>query len=481
MKLYNTLSKKLEDFKPLHDVVRIYSCGPTVYNYVHIGNLRTFIFEDLLRRYLLYKGYKLKQVKNLTDVDDKTIRDSKKEGLPLNEFTEKYTKAFFDDIDALNIQRAEEFPKATDHINEMVSMIQHLLQNGLAYKADDGIYFSINKFENYGKLAHINLAELQAGASGRVQADEYDKEHASDFALWKYWDKNDGDVYWETPIGKGRPGWHIECSAMSAKHLTKLFHDSAINTENFETIDIHTGGIDLVFPHHQDEIAQTEGCVSKPFVNYWLHAEHLLVNNKKMSKSLGNFYTLRDILNKGYNPLAVRYLLLSTHYRQKLNFTLDSLDAAATAVQRINDFLVRLTEVERTGPNSNDHAQRVEKYIAAAREAFERNLDDDLNISPALATLFEFMNNINSMMEHNHLSQDDSKAIIAFMHDIDSVLGVFSITDDIDADAKKLLKEREEARANKEWAKADELRDKLKTYDIAVEDTPHGQRWKKIL
>jgi len=479
MKLFNTLSRQKEDFAPINTPVRIYSCGPTVYNYVHIGNLRTFIFEDILRRYLKYKGHSVYQVKNLTDVDDKTIRDSRKEGLLLKEFCDKYADAFFEDIDALNIERAEAFPKATEHIHEMVAMITLLLEKGIAYKADDGIYFSIDKFDNYGKLAHLKLDALQSGASGRVQADEYDKESAADFALWKFWDPEDGDVYWDVSIGKGRPGWHIECSAMSAKHLTGLFENSSIHPVKFETIDIHTGGIDLVFPHHQDEIAQTEACTGKPFVKYWMHGEHLLVDNKKMSKSLGNFYTLRDLLGKGYHPLAVRYLLFSVHYRQKLNFTFESLDGAGVAVQRFNDFALRLREWIDSGSDSNEHSERVQGHITAAKDQFEKHMDNDLEISSALAALFDFMNEINSMMEHKHFGQQDAKAVLAFLETIDTVLGILC-DQELPDETRELLNERKQARADKNWQKSDELRDTLKTYGISVEDTSHGQRWKKL-
>lgn len=481
MKLYNTLTRQLEEFKPIGETVRIYSCGPTVYNHAHIGNLRAFLFSDLLRRWLKYQGYQIKHVMNLTDVDDKTIRDSRKAGLTLKAFTEKYAELFFTDLDTLNIERVEEYPKATEHIHEMVDMIQYLLGKELAYKADDGIYFSINKFKDYGNFAHINLSQLQAGAGGRVQSDEYDKENAGDFALWKYWDNDDGDVYWETAIGKGRPGWHIECSAMSAKHLSLLFGNTGINPPDFETIDIHTGGVDLIFPHHQDEIAQTEGCTNTPFVKYWLHSEHLLVDGKKMSKSLGNFYTLPDLMNKGYNPLAFRYLLLSTHYRQKLNFTFDSLDAATTAVQRINDFMLKLKETQQHGPNSSDHTERVTTLITTAKATFENHLNNDFQTSPALATLFDFMTDINGMIDHNNLSQDDTKHVITFMQELDTVLGILTPEHEIDDEIKELLNKREKARANKEWATSDELRDTLKAHGIAVEDTPHGQRWKRIL
>ncbi len=349
MKLFNTLTKLKEEFVPVDPkLVRLYTCGPTVYNFAHIGNFRTYVFEDLLRRWLKYRGFKVKQVMNLTDVDDKIIRDSQAQKISLKEFTTKYAKAFFEDWKALNLEKVEVYPNATDHITEMVAMIKVLLDKGLAYKTDDGIYFSISKFKSYGELAHLDQKQLKAGASGRVLKDEYEKENLADFALWKFWDKKDGDVFWETELGKGRPGWHIECSAMSAKHLTDAFKNSKFMPEKFKTLDIHTGGVDNLFPHHQNEVAQTEGCVSVPFVKYWLHSEHLLVDGRKMAKSFKNFYTVRDILNKGYHPIALRYLLLSAHYRQKLNFTFDALEASSVAVQRLKDFVKRLHEIKES-------------------------------------------------------------------------------------------------------------------------------------
>ena len=477
MRFHNTLTRKKEEFKPIDKkLVRMYTCGPTVYNYIHIGNLRTFLFEDLLRRWVKYRGYNVKQVMNLTDVEDKIIRDSQKNNMSLKQFTETYAKAFFEDIKTLNIEPAEVYPNATDYIPEMVAMIQCLLEKGLAYKTDDGIYFSISKFKNYGQLANIDTSKLEAGASGRVKADEYEKENAADFALWKFWDENDGDVFWETEIGKGRPGWHIECSAMSAKNLTDAFSGGTFNPEKFMTIDIHTGGVDNIFPHHVDEIAQTEGCISKKFANYWLHSEHLLVDGKKMSKSLGNFYTLRDIIAKGYNPLAVRYLLLSTHYRQKLNFTFEALEGATTAIQRLNDFMLRLKEA-----HGSKNSVEVHDAIQKSRLQFEKSLDDDLEMSPALAAIFDLMNTINKHLDSHELSKQDAEAVTKFMEDANTVLGVLVKEEKLSLELQKLVNEREKARQIKNFSRADELRDELKTKGIAVEDTPHGQRWKRIL
>ena len=327
LKLYNTLSRRKEIFKPIkNNKVGMYTCGPTVYYYPHIGNYRAYIVADILKRYLKYKGFKIDHVMNITDVDDKTIRDSQKQNLSLKEFTSKYEKAFLEDLNTLNIQKPDRLARATEHIKEMENLIKKLIDKGFAYKGkDNSIYYSISKFKDYGKLSKIKIKELKAGA--RVKQDEYEKKQVSDFALWKAWDKEDGNVFWETEFGKGRPGWHIECSAMSSKYLGDQF-------------DIHTGGIDLIFPHHENEIAQSEGASGKkPFVKYWIHNEWLLIEGKKMSKSFGNFYTLRDILNKGYSPMSIRYVLLSTHYRQQMNFTFKKLDAAKNSLQRWGNFL----------------------------------------------------------------------------------------------------------------------------------------------
>ena len=358
-----------------------------MYNYAHIGNWRSYIFADLLRRYLKYKGYEVIHVINLTDVDDKTIRDSQKEKLSLKKFTEKYTKYFFEDMDKLNIEKVEYYPKATESIKEMLAITKTLLDKGIAYKSDDGsVYYNVRKFEQYGKLSKIKFSGLKAGA--RVKQDEYDKESANDFALWKGYEKSDGKVFWETEFGKGRPGWHIECSAMSMKFLGKQF-------------DIHTGGIDLIFPHHENEIAQSEGYSDKKFVNYWLHCEHLLVEGEKMAKSKGNFFILKDILDKGYSPKAIRYLLLSTHYRQKLNFTFKSLEGAEQSIKRFKEFMFKLKGVKgsKNNPKIND-------LIEKAKEEFESAMDDDLNISGGEAAIHTFMTGVNKII--TNISRKDA-------------------------------------------------------------------------
>ena len=374
LKFYNTESRKKEAFKPIKaGQVSIYSCGPTVYNYAHIGNWRAYVFADLLHRYLKWKGFKLKHVMNITDVEDKIIRDSIKEGKGIKEFTEKYTKIFFEDMRTLNVEKLEFYPKATDNIDGIVKIVQALIEKGYAYKSNDGIYFSISKFKDYGKMAHLDMEGLKAGA--RVRQDEYDKEHAQDFALWKFWDRADGDVFWDTPLGKGRPGWHIECSAMSMRYLGP-------------SLDIHTGGVDLIFPHHQNEIAQSEAATGKKFVKYWMHNEHLMVDGQKMSKSLGNFYTLRDLVKKGHDPMAIRYLLLASHYRQKLNLTDESLKSAAQSLERIREFASRSA--------SGNDGSGIGTIVKKAKSGFESAMDDDLNTPLALSVVFDFIREANS-------------------------------------------------------------------------------------
>ncbi|MEW5896842.1 MAG: cysteine--tRNA ligase [Nanoarchaeota archaeon] len=460
LKLFNTLTRKREPFKSIKkDEAGMYTCGPTVYNYPHLGNYRAYLVADLLKRYLKYRGFKVKQIMNITDVDDKTIRDSRKEKVSLKLFTQKYEKAFFEDLKTLNIEEADVYPKATEHIKEMVEDVKILLRKGFAYRGDDGsIYYSVSKFKKYGKLAHLRLKELKAGA--RVRQDEYEKEQANDFALWKARDKADGDVFWETKLGNGRPGWHIECSTMSKKYLGKHF-------------DIHTGGIDLVFPHHENEIAQAEAVSGEKFVNYWVHNEWLLVEGKKMSKSLGNFYTLRDVLEKGYEPLAVRYALMSVHYRQQLNFTFEELDASANAVKKLRDFMLRLNNVQSKKVSSK--AKTVEKQIKTAKECFEEAMDDDLNISSALGCLFSFVHQVNAVMDR--LSKEEAAEIKKFMFEFDEVLGL-RLKDvkreKIPKEIIDLAEERLTARKNKDWKKADELREKIKMLGYIVGDTKEG-------
>lgn len=441
----------------------MYTCGPTVYDFAHIGNFRAFVFEDLLKRWLLHRKFKVTHVMNLTDIDDKTIMGSQKQGIPLKQFTDFYVKAFFEDIKALNIENADVYPKATDHISEMVTLIKTLMAKGFAYKGEDNsIYFSVCKFPDYGKLSHIKVDELKVGS--RVSQDEYAKEEAQDFALWKAWTPDDGDVFWETELGKGRPGWHIECSAMSMKYLSQTF-------------DIHCGGVDNMFPHHENEIAQSENATGKRFVNYWMHNEHLQVEGKKMAKRFGNFYTLRDLLTKGYDPISIRYLLMSTHYRQQFNFTFEGLESAKSAIERLRNFVRRLYEAE-----GKESEGKVTTLIEKLEACFEGSMDDDLNIGVALSSLFDFVREINSLLDVNDVSKEESAKIIKVIMEIDDVLGVIGKVEVEEALPKEidlLVQKREGARKTKNWKEADSIRAQLKTMGIVLEDTAQGVRWHK--
>jgi cysteinyl-tRNA synthetase len=461
---FNTLTRSKELFVPIDEgKVRMYTCGPTVYDYVHIGNFRAFVFEDLLKRWLEYRGFKVTHVMNLTDVDDKTIRGSQKQQIPLAQYTEHYANAFFEDIKALNIEPADFYPRATRHIPEMVALVEKLIQNGYGYKGQDGsIYYAISKFENYGKLSHIKVAELKAGA--RVKTDEYTKEEAQDFALWKAWTPEDGDVFWETDLGKGRPGWHIECSAMSMKYLG-------------ETFDIHCGGIDNIFPHHENEIAQSEAATGKKFVNYWLHNEHLLVEGRKMAKKFGNFYTLRDLLGKGYDPIAIRYLLLSSHYRAQFNFTFEALDAAGVAVERLRNLVRRLQDAQGKGSIG-----KVAELLQKVQEGFGGAMDDDLNVSVALAVLFDFVREMNVLLDDGVVSRSEADEVAEVMKRFDGVLGVVGeiAEEALPKGAEELIAKREEARKSKDWATADAIRIQLSELGVVVEDTAQGVRWRLV-
>ncbi len=450
----------MEEFKPISkDEVTIYTCGPTVYDYVHIGNLRAMLSYDIAIKYLKFKGYKVKWVMNITDVDDKTIRDSQKQGKSLKEFTSFYTEEFINDLKTLNITIPEIMPRATDEIDGMVELVKKLMEKGYAYRTDDGIYFSISKFKDYGKLAKLDLESLKEGASGRVSADEYDKENAHDFVLWKFYDLKDGDVFWETDIGKGRPGWHIECSVMSSKYLGQPF-------------DIHMGGVDLIFPHHTNEIAQSEAAYGTKFCNYWLHNEHLLVNGEKMSKSLGNFYTLRDLLKKGYKPEAIRYELISTHYRNKMDFREENLKKIPEVLQKFYDFMDKLENVDGPG------IPEVKEMADVALGNFEKAMDNDLNVSGGLAAVFDFMGSVNKVMRE--MDKKDASAVKEMMISFDSVLGVMEHKKvELDSEIEKMVNEREKARKEKDFEKADNIRDALKEKGIILEDTPDGVRWKK--
>jgi len=461
IKFFNTLTKKKEEFLPVEDnIVKMYTCGPTVYDLAHIGNFRAYVFEDLLHRYLEFRNYKVIRVMNITDVDDKTIKGARENGVSLREYTDKYIKIFIEDMETLRLKKPDFMPRATEHIKEMVELIKKLLEKGYAYYKDGSIYFSISKFPSYGKLSGIDKSKIKIGA--RVDVDEYEKEDLRDFVLWKK-AKEDEGVWWETEIGKGRPGWHIECSAMSMKYLG-------------ETFDIHTGGVDNIFPHHENEIAQSEAATGKKFVNYWLHCAHLLVNGEKMSKSKGNFYTLRDLLNKGYNPVAIRYLLLSTHYRDPLNFTENSLKQAENTVKNYNDFYKGLNICA-----GEIYNEEIKKEIEKARNAFIESLDDDLNISGALSSIFNLIKKVNIFFSKGEIGRKNVIEVKEFLEEIDNVLCILEKKEEnLPEDILNLIKEREKARKEKDFKKADLIREKLKEKGIILEDTPYGTRWKRI-
>ncbi len=612
LKLYNTESREKEELAPLDGrAIRMYTCGPTVYNFAHIGNFRTYVFEDLLRRTIEFFGFSISQAMNLTDVEDKTIKGALDKKISLDAFTQPYKDAFFEDLNTLGIKRVEHYPQATDYISEMITIISTLIEKGTAYKGHDGsIYFSIAKFPSYGRLSHLHLNELQAGASKRVATDEYDKENISDFVLWKAYDAaRDGEIFWESPFGKGRPGWHIECSAMAMKLLG-------------ESIDIHVGGVDNMFPHHENEIAQSEAYSSKRFVKHWLHSEHLLVDHKKMSKSLGNFYTLRDLLAKGYTGRQVRYMLLQTHYRTQLNFTFAGLDGAAAALVRLSDFIKRLQDIRREKihkaldlilekalpetPQKGEIRERIlfdvqadktrdildpaqlrpllerrlqmpekgqvldkiltevktEKERAVLKPILEKTLQDhpetqkilgniihdvrdekgsdilnpyfmepilqkalkgmpspsnivsnilkdlkvkkeygfvlpllektidqftasladDLNISPALASLFDMVREVNILCDQGKIGISEAEDVLDFLKKVDQVLNVLPLQPEeepIPPELEDALKKRETARAEKNWKAADEARDLIQSRGYLIEDTPQGARLKK--
>jgi cysteinyl-tRNA synthetase len=463
IRFFNSLTREKEKFVPVEKgKARMYTCGPTVYDFGHIGNFRAFVFEDVLRRWLEYRSFKVTQVMNLTNVDDRTIKASWEHGVPLSEYTERFTRAFFEDVATLNIEKAEYYPKATEHVPEMVALITKLIEKGYAYRGEDGsIYYDISKFKGYGKLANIKVEDLKPGA--RVKVDEYAKEEAQDFALWKAWSEEDGDVFWDTPFGKGRPGWHIECSAMSMKYLG-------------ETLDIHCGGVDNLFPHHENEIAQSEAATGKKFVNYWLHCEHLLVEGRKMAKRLGNYYTVRDLTAKGYDPKAIRYLLLATHYRQQVNFTLEGLEAAKNTLDRLTNFVRRLLDADGKGSG-----KQIKLLIERVRKGFEEDMDDDLNVSLALAALFDFVRDVNNLLDGNMLSKSEAQEVHDLILGFDKVLGVIGEIkkeEKLPKEAEELILKREEARKAKDWKRADDIRRQLKDMGISIEDTPQGVRWR---
>jgi cysteinyl-tRNA synthetase len=460
IRLFNTYSRQFEEFRPIDPAgkrVKLYTCGPTVYNFAHIGNFRAYIFEDLLQRHLEARSFEVERVMNLTDVDDKTIRGCRQLGVRLAEFTQRFKDAFFEDLGALRVKRALHFPAATDYVAQMIEMIRVLEQKGIAYQAEDkSVYFRLSKFPEYGKLAHLNLDELRP--SGRVQSDEYEKESVGDFALWKAWDEQDGDVKWDSPWGPGRPGWHIECSAMATALLGP-------------EIDIHCGGVDNIFPHHEAEIAQSECVTGKKFVRYWLHCAHLMVDGQKMAKSAGNFYTLRDLFAKGWTGREIRYALLTVNYRLPLNFTFEGLAGARSALHRLDEWVQRLTE--RAGGIAPG-APPAE--LAADMERFFEDLDDDLNISGAMGRLFDLVRESNRALDAGTLDAAASAALLAGWQRMNSVLAFDRDAQAASADVLALVGQRQAARASKQWAESDRLRDAIAALGWIVKDTKEGPK-----
>jgi cysteinyl-tRNA synthetase len=472
--LHNTLTGRLEPLEPLHPgEVRMYTCGPTVYDFAHIGNFRTFVFQDVLRRFLRSCGYRVLQVMNLTDVDDRIIQKAAAAGVSIREYTEKYIGAFLEDMHALHLEMPEELIRATDHIDDMVTLIERLEAKGMTYTSDGSIYFRIGKFPGYGKLSKIDASGMKTGA--RIDTDRYEKDDARDFALWKA--PKPGEYFWETRIGPGRPGWHIECSTMAMKYLG-------------DTVDIHTGGVDLAFPHHENEIAQSEAVTGKPFVRLWLHAEHLIIGGEKMSKSLGNFYTLRDLFAKGQKPSSVRFLLLSVPYRRQLNFTLEGLTQAESSVERLRNFATRL----RTGGFPAGSNPEMQKRVEKAEAEFAAGLADDLNTAVALASIFDLVRDVNTAMDRGEFLQQDAPRMVAAMEKFDAIVSL--LTDDdqellrklgvVSAAARMapeqiegLIEERNAARRRRDFHRADEIRQRLADSGIILEDTKDiGVRWK---
>ncbi|PYT00958.1 MAG: cysteine--tRNA ligase [Acidobacteria bacterium] len=464
LRFFNTLSHQVEEFHTIEEgKVRMYICGPTVWNFAHIGNFRTFTFGDVLRRYLKFKGYEVTHVFNLTDIDDRIINEASKRHISIDEFTAPFINAFWEDFDALGMERPEVTPRATHHIPEMIDIIAKLLENGKAYESEGSIYYRISAFPEYGKLSRISFSGNIAGASERIDTDKYEKEDARDFALWKPVAEGE-EPGWEAPFGRGRPGWHIECSAMSMKYLG-------------ETFDLHAGGMDLQFPHHENEIAQSEGATGKLFARYWIHSEFLKIDDVTMSKSKGNFFTFRDLREQGYSALAIRYLLLSVPTRKQLNFTFEGLQGAESTVERLRNFRSLVTEA-KTPEGSN---QEVAALVTKALTDFEAAMDDDFNTAAALASIHDLVREINIVMTGEGLLSKDRDAVLDAIAKFDSVLGIFGSSDrgSLDAEIEILVEEREEARRQRNFARSDEIRGELAAQGIVLEDTKDGVRWKR--
>ena len=462
LKLTNSLAGKLEEFLPQDgSLVRMYTCGPTVYNYVHIGNLRTYVFEDVLRRHLRSK-WQLKHVMNITDIDDKIIKAAVQAGQDIKSYTAPFTKAFFEDCEKLRIERADFITPATDYIPEMIELVTRLLEKGYAYREGDSIYFRISRFPDYGRLSRLDQRELKIGA--RIDADEYEKEEPRDFVLWKA-PKDDKEPRWSAPFGEGRPGWHLECSAMAMKHLG-------------ETLDIHCGGVDNIFPHHENEIAQSEALTGRPFVRFWIHGEHLLVEGEKMAKSKGNFYTLRDLLDRGYEPLAIRYALVSVPYRKQMNFTFEGLAQARVSLERIKEFVFRLNTAKAASGS-------LPEILGAVRDAdaqFESALDDDLNTARALAAVFDLIRKCNTALAETGIKEDDRKQILEFLEKVDQRLAILPPREQLvqgDERIESLIAQRNEARKNRNFALADRIRQQLLDMGVVIEDTREGTKWRR--
>lgn len=463
IRFFNTLSGKIEPFKPITPgEVKLYTCGPTVYDYPHIGNYRAYMFEDLLKRFLKFMGFKVTHVMNITDVDDKTIKGAVERGISLQEYTKEFTEAFFSDIDALNIDRADFYPRATEHVQKMAQMVKGLHEKGYAYEKDGSYYFSIAKFKNYGQLSKIDLSGRKVGV--RIDSDEYEKESVHDFALWKA--RKEGEPAWDTVLGLGRPGWHIECSVMSTKYLG-------------ETFDIHCGGVDNIFPHHENEIAQSEAYNGKKFVNTWLHCQHLIRDGEKMSKSMGNTITLRELIEKRkVDPMAIRLLLLSTHYRKILNFTCDALDQAHASLRRIRDFVYELENSQFP----EGEKKSVVELIDDMKQTFSMGLSDDLNMSVSLTAVFEAIKKGHILLSQGTIHQGDAMNLLSALRSVDDVLGILQDKNesDLPLDIVQKIQAREKARIEKDFALADKIRQELVEEGILLEDTKDGTRWKRI-
>jgi len=462
IKFYNTLKRKKVEFIPIEDgKVKLYTCGPTVYDYAHIGNFRAYMFEDLLRRFLEFSGFNILHVMNITDIDDKTIRRSIEEDISLAEFTDVYTQAFHEDVQTLGLLPAHHYPRATEFVTQMIEMVSSLEEKGFTYSTEDGsVFFKISKFADYGKLANLDPNQLRSGK--RVEDDEYGKEEGRDFALWKGLKPEECEICWDSPWGKGRPGWHLECSAMSSYYLGDHF-------------DIHCGGVDNIFPHHENEIAQSCAATGTEFVNYWLHNEHLLVESQKMSKSSGNFYTLRELLDKGLSPEAIRYTLISTHYRQKLNFTFDKIKSSQKCINKLRELQRRAFEIGANGIEGLDVSQECSAMVTM----FGKKLSDDLNISSALGELFIWVNKMFSLLDKNKINQKGADNIIQSLKKIDSVLGIIEEEAESSTEIDDLIVRRNLARSEKDWGEADKIRGILDEMGVVLEDTVKGTIWKR--